>query len=581
MRIIRLAFAGLCFFASLTASAQDKEVAAKELLIQFDQTVGTAKTKLANDFFAHYINEEIADSVIRFKPTTHPDTLRQQVYYWAAEFFYDQQQYSTAEEYGLKALPFCQSASSRDLEGDCLNLLSVIYIRLTDYEKAAKYAKLCYEIDKEEGNPDKISSSLNTLAAIYMSARQPKEAEKYVLKGVEYSLKANNLPRRAVLYGMASEVYHALGDEQKSYDYARLAYETEQKVGQTPKIPIRQAQMASALIGLKRYDEAKSLLQEVIPAFRANGNRQSLGISCNQMGEILLDEEQNDSAARYFDEALQIFILHKDLYNESRSRKGLYIALRESNPQLAMQHLERRSALKDSLYDSETGMLLSKYAADYDNEQLQLENEFERAAHRRSILIAALVVLLVAVGIWLFMLRKNRKQQRHLRELTAMLERLEKREKFEKFEKPEKTEEASTDIETPMPDDTPSDTPDDTADDTPDPLTENTDEYFLLQTASAIHKGMKEGDLSVESIADTLCMSAATFRRRIVQTTGEKPATYILAVRMQKAHQMLEDEAKIPISEIARMCGYDEISTFSRAFKRVYGIPPSAKQTSL
>ena len=91
-------------------------------------------------------------------------------------------------------------------ESDCLNLLAVIFIRLTDYKSAAIYAKKCYVLDEKSGDPDMMSSSLNSLAAIYMSANQPKEAEKYILMGLEAAAKADNPSRRAVLLGMASEV---------------------------------------------------------------------------------------------------------------------------------------------------------------------------------------------------------------------------------------------------------------------------------------------------------------------------------------------------------------------------------------
>ena len=70
-------------------------------------------------------------------------------------------------------------------QADCLNLLAIINIRLSDYQEAARYAKDCYALDEKTGDPDIMSSSLNTLAAIYMGANQPKEAEQYVLKGIE------------------------------------------------------------------------------------------------------------------------------------------------------------------------------------------------------------------------------------------------------------------------------------------------------------------------------------------------------------------------------------------------------------
>lgn len=119
-----------------------------------------------------------------------------------ADSLYGIQQYKEALKVATEALLLTKGTES---EADCLNLLAIINIRLSDYEEAAKYAKQCYDIDEKSGDPDVMSSSLNTLAAIYMGANQPKEAEQYVLKGIEMAEKADNPSRMAVLQAMASE----------------------------------------------------------------------------------------------------------------------------------------------------------------------------------------------------------------------------------------------------------------------------------------------------------------------------------------------------------------------------------------
>ena len=149
------------------------------LLGQFEKTARAAE---ANRLFALLHEEEFTDSLIRFDGSVHADSLRSQVWYWSAEYLYSRQQYKEAAEYGEKALPLLKGKAG---ESDCLNLLAVIFIRLTDYTSAARYAKLCYALDEKSGDPDMMSSSLNTLAAIYMGANQPREAEKYILKGIQ------------------------------------------------------------------------------------------------------------------------------------------------------------------------------------------------------------------------------------------------------------------------------------------------------------------------------------------------------------------------------------------------------------
>lgn len=99
-----------------------------------------------------------------------------------ADSLYAAQQYKEALATAREALPLTKGTEG---EADCLNLLAIINIRLSDYQEAARYAKDCYALDEKTGDPDIMSSSLNTLAAIYMGANQPKEAEQYVLKGIE------------------------------------------------------------------------------------------------------------------------------------------------------------------------------------------------------------------------------------------------------------------------------------------------------------------------------------------------------------------------------------------------------------
>ena len=535
-------------------------------LTQFDKQ---PEASHANAFFKQLDKEEFTDSLIQFAAGTHPDTLRQQVYYWAAEYFYDCQQYDQAEHYGLKALPFCQKGTNRVIEGDCLNILSLIYVRQGDFKKAAEYAKQCNELDRQLGNDDNASSSYNTLAGIYMSARQPKEAEKYILKAIEYSQKANNLQRQAVLYGMASEVYHALCDEQKAYDYAHKAYQTEEALGRTDKALIREAQMASALMGLNRYDEAKTLLQKVIPAFRESGNRQSLGISCNRMGSVLLREGKRQEAAQYFDEALSVFIENKDLYNESFARNGLYRALKDIDPAASMQHLERCNELKDSIYDANTGELLSKYAALYDNEQLQLENEHERAAHRRTMILGTLALLLILATAWYIIRRIQRRHQLRTQTLIREIEQLRRKLPEKPTEKPTEPTETPTAPPTDLPEEVPAPEAEKTAEEKAD------DERFLIRVIEVVNKKLPSRNFGVDQIAFEMNMSTSTFRRRLQSAAGEAPKSYISAIQMERAANLLTEHPDMSLQDVAFKCGFDDKSNFGRAFKRIYGCSPS------
>lgn len=465
-----------------------------------------------------------------------------------ADSLYSLQQYAEAQRVAAQALNAMRSERNAEGEADCLNLLAIINIRLGDFNEAAKYAKQCYVLDEKSGDPDAMSSSLNTLAAIYMSMRQPKEAEKYVLKGIEYSKKADNPQRLAILHGMASEVYHYLKQDERSLQYATMAYEMEQKLGRKDKMAVRQAERASALIALKRHDEARKALDEAIPGLRASGNIHSLGIACNQMGLMLHNEGNDAEAVTYFNEALNIFLAQHDLYNEAMSRQGLYESLRHTDPDKAMEHNDRYMALRDSIYDKDTGELLTKYAVEYGYDQLQAEN-ISLLQMRRIYLIVGVIMLLALLGFGLWRSRRDRlRMQELIRQIENM--RIAEVGEVEPQIKEETEQNSQEDVAT-------------------------EDRLFVMRLVQVVNDGLSTGQYGVEAVASEMNMSVQTFRRRLMSVTGESPKAFISAIQMERAAKFLTDNPDMSIARVATLCGYDETNSFGRSFKRAYGVTPS------
>ena len=69
-------------------------------------------------------------------------------------------------------------------------------------------------------------------------------------------------------------------------------------------------------------------------------------------------------------------------------------------------------------------------------------------------------------------------------------------------------------------------------------------------------------------------MSRSAFYERFSELVGESPAQYLLERRMALAAFRLGD-ASTSVAEVARAVGYRSESSFSKAFKRRYGVPPS------
>lgn len=504
----------------------------------------------ANHFFSQLLSEEFVTEPIHFDSSVPEDTLCAQVWYWAAEYYYAAQHYAQSEAYALRALPLLQQGGDESTLADCLNILAIANTRLSRYERAVDFARQCYELDERSGDAERISMSLSNLAGLYMSAGQPKEAEQYVVRGLEMARQSGLDHRLAVVQGMASEVYHALGQDTLAVDFAEEAYQTELRLQRPHKAMIRLSQKATALAGMKRYPEARDALLQAIAFFRQHeGLRQSLGISLNKLGLAYIGLNQTDSAVGSFREAAVIFQELGDHYNEMHARQGLYETLWDSQPDSAHEELKRFNALRDSVYDLASAESLSRYNAEFGNDFLKRQNAAERAARNRIIAVSVILFVLLSIATLCFWSYRRRQLQR-IRQLLTDLEASHLAPQQETAA-PD-TETASADV----------------------PVKSAVDS-FLAEVNAVVMRLMPEGQLDNARVAAELNLSPSQFRRRLQQASGLTPANYVLTVRMDEAKRLLAQYPKYNINEVALRCGFADNAHFTHVFQRLFGMTPS------
>lgn len=541
----------LSVFISAEGLAQNTEF--DRIVEEFNRSRG--KVRDANNLFSYLDKEGFTDSKIVFTNNTPSDTLRQQVWYWAAEWYNEQQEYQKAKDYALKALPLFRYPNME--KADCLNLLGIIHVRLGDFPTAASYAKQCVDIDMKLGDPDRISSSLNTLAGTYMAADQAQEAEKFILQGLEYADQAHNSGRKAILLGMASEVYHKLGDDNKSLSFARNAFELDSINGRKPKMAMRLSQMASALAGLKRYNESEATYLRAISLLKEVGNLHSVGIDLNQLGFVYLEQKRNREAVQSFTEASEIFSKMGDLYNNVYSHKGIYESYWSINSDSAKIALDRFNTLKDSLYHQASADALARYNAEFGKDRLQEEIQRTKTARSRDLIMAIGLFIVIAIIAAVIIRARYRRHRSQMLQLIKKVEELQA-----------KCNEAEKNM---------AETPKDGIE-IPETLADKTDDgqEFLTKLFVVVDAALTNKDYGVAKIASMMNMTERTFSRRLKEVTQQSPKMFISAIQMERCAKLLLENPNKTIGEIANLCGFEEASGFSHAFKRVYGCSPTS-----
>lgn len=530
----------ICSFCNICASSFALAQNVDSILVSFEKQKKNKAEKTAETFFGILMEQGFSDDSIRILKGSSPDSIKALTWYWAAEWFYDSQDYDKAIVYSEKALKKSQSTGVKEIECDCCNTLSIALFRKSDYRSSLKYAKRTLELGRELNDEGRIANALNTLAGICLTAKQPAEGEKYILEAISLCEKNKDSLKLAVRCGMAAEIYHSMGDDIKSLEYSKRAYDINSAMGLKEKAAVRLSQMAAAQIALQQYDEARQSLIKALPMLKSAGNLQSWAISCNQLGDIYLQEGDNTSAASYYKSALEVFIGKGDAYNMSHSYQGLSEALIKTDPAPAAEYLKHYIQIKDSLYDSEMNQGLNEYNARYKNDVISSERDRHIKANKQIASAGIAVTILLLLAIFL-LIHKNKSSKIALDEISLKIEQLKDSRSGSRSGSTSKTS------------------------------NEDLVEKFKIQVHDLIKTGHK---VDLQAVADSLYTSRANLNRQIKAKTGESSSSLVSKIRVDIAKEILRANKDVPVAELAAQCGIEDVSYFINLFKKYTGSTP-------
>ncbi|MBV6440661.1 MAG: AraC family transcriptional regulator [Haliscomenobacteraceae bacterium CHB4] len=81
--------------------------------------------------------------------------------------------------------------------------------------------------------------------------------------------------------------------------------------------------------------------------------------------------------------------------------------------------------------------------------------------------------------------------------------------------------------------------------------------------------------LQLEQIAHAACLSPYHFHRSFREAFGQSPMKWLCRLKLQKAREILEG-GETSVTRVAYLCGFADVFSFSKAFKRELGINPSS-----
>ncbi len=84
----------------------------------------------------------------------------------------------------------------------------------------------------------------------------------------------------------------------------------------------------------------------------------------------------------------------------------------------------------------------------------------------------------------------------------------------------------------------------------------------------------------IATVAQSCSLSTYHFFRSFRQAFGVSPYQYMIHLRLKHASHLMQED-NYTLTDIASLCGFPDLFTFSKAFKREYGVAPSRYATSV
>ena len=98
---------------------------------------------------------------------------------------------------------------------------------------------------------------------------------------------------------------------------------------------------------------------------------------------------------------------------------------------------------------------------------------------------------------------------------------------------------------------------------------------FIASVTDAVNSLISNNkSTDVPAVSSVVCMSPSQFYRKMGEVIGLTPAAFIRRVKVRKACVLLDANPEILLTEVAIQCGFNEYSSFVRAFRNVCGISP-------
>ena len=368
-----------------------------------------------------------------------PDTLslKDRIYY-----HYDRSEFVEVVHCCKEALVVYQADNDLFEMAGCYNILGIAYQRLGRFAEAIESYELCTEAMEQLKNSEyathqegvaafyemNIRYTTNNIAEIYLAMDDLDQAETMYRKCLEMlgePVDTVGLLDKALYLQNLAEVSlrkAELTDGQRSEELVsqsvRMAEQALSLSRQYGDLPFKQVNkmlmLSQAYFAEGRHEEAFALVEEALALAENSGDKFLQAEIHTVYGQYELQQMQYQKAERHFRMASSM--AEENHFDELRRTafNGGYEAARHFDKGLALDYLEKSTAIADSIFNEEQQRLIRDYQVRYDLNEKELQMAIQEEKSQRDkltivflVVLSVLLLVLLVIGFRLGVIRKR------------------------------------------------------------------------------------------------------------------------------------------------------------------------------
>jgi signal transduction histidine kinase/DNA-binding response OmpR family regulator len=210
--------------------------------------------------------------------------------------------YKMAMVNARQALQLLKELENEKLEiAATLNLIGIIYYKISDYDNALEYYLMSLKISEEIEHKKGIANSMNNIGNVYSNILKYEEALKYLLKAYEIKQEIGNVRELATTANNIGIAYAKLSNISKALEYYQISLRLKKENKDYQSYASTLNNMGEMYFDQKNYNEALKYYQEAETTSQKYKNDQLLAMIWMNIGYTYLKLQKLDIALNYLE----------------------------------------------------------------------------------------------------------------------------------------------------------------------------------------------------------------------------------------------------------------------------------------